>query len=417
MTSFSGMDAYVFAKLLAGVEVNGELAAMSEGLRPLATLLGTMKAHERLCGWQAALASRPDHQAVRQAVLDADPLGPAPAPVFRRSAHLGDLTSCQSAGRFIWPSWIVRGHFTLLSSDPKIGKTHLALDLARRLWFGLSWPDGQPSTFPAGTTTLWVCGDRHQDELRERAAAFGLPAEAVRLNALPGEPYGGWDLDNPDNVKLLNDLVASEHPGLVFIDTVWRATRRRLNKEDEVNALMTPIVSIAQSCDVSIMGLMHLSKDQDTLGRRLEGLARGIMKMFKPDPAQPDRRRLEVIGNFKEPPALGVTLRDGGCDFDFEPPKEAARPPGGRPPEKTDKAIAFLIEKLSGGDQKGCELIGEWLARGESKSPIFEARRVMQADGRLVIDDSKKPQIWHMVKSESRTVQNPDSDHSRLCPD
>ena len=126
-------------------------------------------------------------------------------------------------------------------------------------------------------------------------------------------------------MKLLGDLVASERPGLVFIDTVWRATRRRLNKEDEVNAIMTPIVSIAQSCDVSIMGLMHLSKDQDTLGRRLEGLARGIMKMFKPDPGQPDRRRLEVIGNFKEPPPLGVTIRDGGCDFDSLHPRNPPR--------------------------------------------------------------------------------------------
>ena len=179
---------------------------------------------------------------------------------------------------------------------------------------------------------------------------------------------------------------------------------------------MTPIVSIAQTCDVSIIGLMHLSKDQDTLGRRLEGLSRGIMKLFRPDPSQPDRRRLEVIGNFKEPPHLGVTLRDGGCDFDFNPPKDVTRNIGGRPPEKTDKAIGFLMEKLAAGDQKGCELIDEWMASGESKTPIFDARRAMQADGRLVVDDSRKPQIWHLVRSGSETVQNQDSDGSRLSP-
>ena len=66
-------------------------------------------------------------------------------------------------------------------------------------------------------------------------------------------------------MTLLNDLVISERPGIVFIDTVWRATKRRLNKEDEVNIIMTPVVSIAQSCDVSIIGLMHLSKDKDIL--------------------------------------------------------------------------------------------------------------------------------------------------------
>ncbi len=160
---------------------------------------------------------------------------------------------------------------------------------------------------------------------------------------------------------MLAELVASERPGLVFIDTVWRATRRRLNKEDEVNTLMTPIVSIAQMHDVAILGLMHLSKDQDTLGRRLEGLARGIMKLYKPDPAKPNRRRLEVIGNFKEPPPLGVTIHDGGCEFDSFPPVEPAKNSGGRPPEERGKARQFILDALvERNDQIGTELCGRW---------------------------------------------------------
>ena len=132
-------------------------------------------------------------------MADEDPEGPAPTTATKiRSAHLGDLTSAQDAGRFIWTNWIVRGHFTLLSSDPKVGKTHLGLDLAGRIYFGLPWPDNQPPTFPKGTTTLWVCGDRHQDELRERAAAFGLPPEAVRLDAYsPTIPTAGGTLTTP----------------------------------------------------------------------------------------------------------------------------------------------------------------------------------------------------------------------------
>ena len=66
------------------------------------------------------------------------------------------------------------------------------------------------------------------------------------------------------------------------------------------------------------------------------------MKMFRPDPGQPNRRRLEVIGNFKEPPPLGVTLRDGGCDFDFNPPSGTGPQSRRATPEKLDKAIAFL---------------------------------------------------------------------------
>ena len=256
-----------------------------------------------------------------------------------------------------------------------------------------------------GTTTLWVCGDRHQDELRERAAAFGLPPEAVRLNALPDNPYGGWDLDDPDNVTLLNDLVISERPGIVFIDTVWRATKRRLNKEDEVNIIMTPIVSIAQSCDVSIIGLMHLSKDKDTLGRRLEGLSRGIMKMFKPDPGQPDRRRLEVTGNFKEPPPLGVTIRDGGCDFDFTPPDEPAKNAGGRPPEEREKARKFILDALAQqNDRQATKLLADWEKESGSEGTFWRAMRDMKHDGELTSDGGTgtgKKMTLHLI------LQNP----------
>jgi hypothetical protein len=97
-----------------------------------------------------------------------------------------------------------------------------------------------------------------------------------------------------------------------------------------------------------------------------------------------------------------VTIRDGDCDFDFTPPKEPVRNPGGRPPVKLDEAIAFLEAKLAAGDCKGCELIGEWTAKGEPKTNIFDAKKRMEEEGRLVVDDSRKPQIWHLVKPSTR---------------
>ena len=396
-------DAWVLAKAISEQPITAaDLAAMSEPWRELAERLAAAPAARHGMILEAFLIGRSGKNEIIEALKNADPKGPAPTPgSIIRSAHLGDLTSCQSAGRFIWPNWIVRAHFTLLSSDPKIGKTHLALDLARRLYFGLPWPDGQAPTFPAGTTTLWVCGDRHQDELRERAAAFGLPPEAVRLNALPDNPYGGWDLDDPNNVTLLADVVLSERPGIVFIDTVWRATRRRLNKEDEVNAIMTPIVSIAQSCDVAIMGLMHLSKDQDTLGRRLEGLARGIMKMFKPDPGQPDRRKLIVTGNFKEPPPLGVTIRDGGCDFDFTPPEEPVKNAGGRPSAERETACRFIRDALAAqNDLIGNNVFIECEKKtGVSRQTFWRAVEDMSGNGELTTDGGRgtgKQMVLHL---------------------
>jgi hypothetical protein len=399
-------DAWVIGRLLVGMSCNGELADVSEPWRPLAAVLNGMQPAERNTAWQLAMILRPDRDALVKAVADQDPTGPPPAPTATRlTAHLGDLANFQSAGRFIWLYWLVRGHFNLLSSDPKIGKTHVALYLAWLIYFGKPWPDGQAPTFPAGTKTLWVCGDRHQDELRERAAAFGLPPEAILLNASPEEPYGGWDLDNPDNVKALRDRAQAEKPGLVITDTVWRATRRRLSREDEVNLLMDPLISIAQDCDTTLLGLMHLSKDNETLGRRLEGLARAILKLFKPDPAQPNRRKLIVTGNFKEPPPLGVTIRDGGCDFDSVPPEEPSKNPGGRPPEEREKARKFITDALrSQNDRPATALLAEWEKGGGSEGTFWRAMRDMQNDGELTTDGGKgtgRKMIFHLI------LQNP----------
>lgn len=374
------LDAWVMRRLLADLPLNGEIDLLSGVHKAMASYLANIPLQGRQAAMDAMLALQSDRDAIITALAAVDPLGPLPATVKRRSAHLGDLATANGVSRFIWLNWIVRAHFTLLSSNPKVGKTRFALELAKRIWEGKGWPDGQKPTFPAGTPTLWVCGDRHQEELRDLANEYGLSHEAVRLNALPQEPWGGWDLDNPDNVKLLRELVENEHPGLTFIDTVWRATRRRLNREDEVNTIMTPIVTIAQECDASIMGLMHLSKDMDTLGRRLEGLSRGIMKMFKPDPGQPNRRRLEVIGNFKEPPPLGVTLRDGGCDFDSNPPKDPEAPRRGPAPEGLEKCVDWLKKYLTPNPAQVQEIRTASDKAGFSSGTLYRAKEELKME-------------------------------------
>src|SRR5262249_42393947 len=146
-----------------------------------------------LCG-----LSREAAEKLIKALDEIDPEGPPPeAAATRRTAHLGDLAGANEARRFTWPRWFVRGHFTLLTSDPKVGKPRVGRELAKRIYREDCWPDGQCPTLPPGTKTLWVPGDRQQDELRELARAYGLPVEAVLLNASPDDPYGGVSLDDP----------------------------------------------------------------------------------------------------------------------------------------------------------------------------------------------------------------------------
>jgi len=165
-----------------------------------------------------------------------------------------------------------------------------------------------------------------------------------------------------------------------------------------VAKLKGPLVNLVQTYQCNIVLNLHVSKEGQALGRRIKGVTRTLMHLEAPDPDQPERLRLWVEKTYgKSPPPLGVTIRGTGNTYDSNPPAKRDPSKGGRPPVKLDKAIAFLETELAKGDRKGCELIDECVHTGEFKSRIFDAKKRMQAVGRLVVDDSVKPQIWHLA--------------------
>jgi hypothetical protein len=341
------------------------------------------------------LQGRPDKDQVIAAIAGADPLG-APQEPHRRIATLADLDKLPAGSRFVWDRWIVRGHLNLLTSDPKVGKTCLAVDLSARIYRGSDWPDGAEPTFDPGTKTLWICGDRHQQELRERASAYGLPLDAVLLNAWDDKPTDGCTLDDEEVIKELRQRVERYRPGLVIIDTLWRATQRKLYQEVEANLVVEPLIDIAQKHDVAILALTHLSRDKETLGRRLNGIARSIMMLDIPDLAKPELRRLSATGNHKSPMPLGMTITDTGCVFDSASPEKSPASKGGRPATKAAKAELFLESLLAKGGRARQEAVSLWEADGGSKNTLVAAAQGMERQGRLLIAKSNGGDIWSL---------------------
>jgi hypothetical protein len=399
--TFPSVDSWVIARLLADQPVNGELALVSDPIRPLAELMVSMKHPERICAWQGALASRPDHQAVRKAVADADPDGPAPVPQAQTFATAADVRRTMAQTRWQWDGWIPKSRVVGIAATEGAGKTRFGLDLARRIYREMSFPDGQPATFPAGTKTLWLCSDGHQDEIAEALPSLGLPDDAVVFPAPPDDPYANTDLDSPETLQWLDQAIAAVKPGIVFVDTLTFATARDLCEQRSVAALKGPLIDLVQRHQTIIALLLHVSMEGQALGRRIKGITRTLMHLECPDPEHhPDRLRLWVEKSFaKKPPALGVTIKADGNDYDTNPPAPKEQRRGGRPAEKLDKAIAFLEQELGATDWKGCELISKWEAMKENKGTLFNAKRKMEDEGRIVVDDSKKPQIWHLVNN------------------
>jgi hypothetical protein len=398
------LDFWVVRSLVTGRLLNGEAEAVSEPFKPLVEHLAKLPTEARQGALDGFLCGRSDADELVMALAGVDPSDPPPEnDPEERCATLADLRRLVADTQWPWPGWLAAGVLDALAADPGTGKTIFAFSLALALWFKRPWPDGQANPFPRGTRTLWVPADRHYPQLLDLADKFGLPDEALLFNAPVGDPTAGLDLDDPAELAALEARIRAESPGLVIVDTVGMTTGKNLCRVEDARAYFGPLMDLAQRTGVAFLLLTHLSKDAQALGRRIVGACRVVWKMTHPDPdGQPDRRRLWVDKSYTiKPPPLGMTIRDAGCSFDANPPSAPEAPKGGRPPEKLDKAIAFLTEKLSEGDRKQCELVSEWEALGESKGTVFNAMRAMQADGRLIIDDAVKPKVCHLVKNPS----------------
>ena len=230
-------EAWKIRRIRCQMPVDGTLLAlMSEPWKSLAERLAATPEAEQGAMLQGFLAGRSDENAIIEALNEADPTGPAPAAAnspTRCYATLEDIARIVSSQPWLWRGWIAAGVLNAMAADPGVGKTRFALDLARRLWFGLPWPDNQVNELPAGTRTLWIQGDRNFAEMLQCACDFGLPDEAVVLGSSPSDPTGSLDLDDPSTLTVLGDRIVAAAVALVVIDTVGMTTSRNLSRPEE----------------------------------------------------------------------------------------------------------------------------------------------------------------------------------------
>ena len=221
-------------------------------------------------------------------------------------------------------------------------------------------------TLPAGSKSLWICGDGHQEEIAGAARKMNLPLDAILFNASPEDPCDGVDLDDPDAIESLDAFLEISAAPLVFVDTLTNSTSRDLCRQNDVKSLLSPLQEIAQRRQVAIALLLHLSREGQALGRRTKGLTRTLIHLDCPDPDQPARLRLWVEKSFDvRPPALGVTIGEGGNEYDAGPPAadadEAAVPrKRGKVPVKLDACtgVARRSAQHPARTRQGCSRRG-----------------------------------------------------------
>jgi len=152
--TISPRRAYVLRRALCGLDVNDQLDALPEPWKGIAAHLAGLPIEARAAPWEGFLCSRSDRDKLIQAIDAQDPMGPPPEDETPRFATVADIRRLMAGIRWLWEGWIPASRIVGAGASEGTGKTRFGLDLARRIWHALEWPDGQRATLPARTPTL-----------------------------------------------------------------------------------------------------------------------------------------------------------------------------------------------------------------------------------------------------------------------
>jgi hypothetical protein len=311
---------------------------------------------------------------------------------------------------WLWPGRIPRGRVTLLASDPAMGKSLLALDIAARVSTGRHWPDevrppsrggeemasddaptstarlaaptvpspnpqseipNPQSPLPPSSVLLLIAEDNIADTVRPRLEALG--ADCSRIVALthvrneiedePARPFAF----HRDLSHLRELLYGMNDCRLVVIDpvTAFLGTASEQSNADVWN-LLASLDRLARDHHLAILMVSHFRRRNGaamfrTLGSLAFIAATRAAWTIVQDPANPNRRLFLPIKNNLSPETKGLAftiesspthapvIRWSPETIETTAEAALAQRPRRRPDGDADLAATWLQELLASG--------------------------------------------------------------------
>jgi hypothetical protein len=311
---------------------------------------------------------------------------------------------------WLWERRIPVGMLSLLAGAPEAGKSFLSLAMAARLSRGVALPDDGGN--PRLCSTLVIASeDPLAQAVRPRAEANG--ADLNRIFVEKSE-YFGEDIGT--ELRRIRQTIRQKRDiGLIIVDPLNNLMPGRANWFQDPSVrreLLQPLIELAEGEQVSILGIVHLTKAED-LGAlaRIPGsmaygaAARSVIGVGL-DPDDKDEKRRLVVSvkmNYAEKPdavafRIGSDLR---VTFEDNPIQNVSADDvlSKRPEDKASRSFAdeWLQDQLSNGPAEIHRLVIEAKKVGIAASTLYRIKGRLNIKHRSQGFGEFKKSTWELL--------------------
>ena len=170
---------------------------------------------------------------------------------------------------WLWENRIPLGMLSLLIGNQDVGKSVLSLFMAGIVSTGDSWPDVPNRKVPVGSVIILSSEDDKHRTIKPRLEATGVDGNKVFFLASLTEQLTDGQTKTRGLSNLTTDLDVLDDAicrigdvRLVIIDPITAfAGGKKENSNAGVREFLDPLIELAASRNVAIVGLSHLNKD------------------------------------------------------------------------------------------------------------------------------------------------------------
>lgn len=159
---------------------------------------------------------------------------------------------------YAWSGRIPHGMITLLEGDPQCGKSTLLYDLCCRLSSGSALPPDQRASPPGGVVLLEA--EDHVQQIVRTLRAGG--ASLDRMRVLNARASGAEMLEIPRDIDLIERAVDEVDAKLVILNPLSALLGGNMNNDQSVRKTIAPLAAFAESRDVAVVMVRHLTKSR-----------------------------------------------------------------------------------------------------------------------------------------------------------